>query len=300
MVEKTHVLSGMKIGLFGKGGSGKSTVTALMAEVLAEQGYEVTILDADSTNVGLHRALGIGQPPAPLIDYFGGAVFRGGQVTCPVDDPTRLPDAVIRWETLPEQYYAHTPNGIRYLIAGKIGDQGPGAGCDGPVAKIARDVIIDDTHPRSVTLVDFKAGFEDSARGAITSLDWVIVVIDPTNAAIQMAADMQHMVTQIQAGELPATHHLESPEMVALANALFRNAAIQGVVLVLNRVTSQQMEDYLRSALEQRGLRALGVIHADPAIAMAWLTGSKLESERARHEIQVIVNKLEHSVVHHA
>lgn len=88
--------------------------------------------------------------------------------------------------------------------------------------------------------------------------------------------------------------------MVALANALFRNAAIQGVVLVLNRVTSQQMEDYLRSALEQRGLRALGVIHADPAIAMAWLTGSKLESERARHEIQVIVNKLEHSVVHYA
>lgn len=300
MVEKTHVLSGMKIGIFGKGGSGKSTVTALMAEVLAEQGYEVTILDADSTNVGLHRALGIDQPPMPLIDYFGGAVFRGGQVTCPVDDPTRLPDAVIRWETLPEQYYAHTSNGIRYLIAGKIGDQGPGAGCDGPVAKIARDVIIDDTHLRSVTLVDFKAGFEDSARGAITSLHWAVVVVDPTHAAIQMAVDMQHMVQQIQAGVLPATQHLESPEMVALANTLFRNASIRGTLPVLNRVTSQQMEDYLRSALEERGLRVSGVIHADPAISMAWLTGSKLESERARHEIQVIVNELEHSVVHHA
>jgi hypothetical protein len=34
---------------------------------------------------------------------------------------------------------AQASNGIRYLIAGKIGDQGPGAGCDGPVAQIARE-----------------------------------------------------------------------------------------------------------------------------------------------------------------
>jgi CO dehydrogenase maturation factor len=297
MNKNIHSLGGMKIGMFGKGGSGKSTVTMLLAQVLSERGYEVTILDADSTNVGLHQALGIDRPPAPLIDYFGGAVFRGGQVTCPVDDPTPLPDAVIRWETLPETYYARTSNGIHYLIAGKIGAQGPGAGCDGPVAKIARDVTIAGAPDNAVTLVDFKAGFEDSARGAITSLDWAIVVVDPTSAAIQMAADMQHMVAQIQTGELPATEHLESPEMVALANALFRNASIQGVLLVLNRVTSQQMEDYLCSALEERGLRASGVIHADPAIAMAWLTGSKLDSEIARHEVQNVICELERVVI---
>lgn len=297
MIEKTHTLAGMKIGLFGKGGSGKSTVTALLAKELAEQGYEVTILDADSTNVGLHQVLGIDRPPAPLMDYFGGAVFRGGIVTCPVDDPTPLSDAVIRWETLADSYCARTPNGIRYLVAGKIGDQGPGAGCDGPVAKIARDVTIDGPPDRVVTLVDFKAGFEDSARGVITSLDWAIFVVDPTNAAIQMAVDMQHMVTQIQAGELPATEHLESPEMVEEANALFRNASIRGVLFVLNRVTSQQMEDYLRSKLEEHDLNPLGVIHADPAIAMAWLTGSALTSDQAQREIQAVVGELERVVV---
>lgn len=41
MIEKTHTLAGMKIGMFGKGGAGKSTVTALLARELAEQGYEV-------------------------------------------------------------------------------------------------------------------------------------------------------------------------------------------------------------------------------------------------------------------
>ena len=297
MIEKTHTLAGMKIGLFGKGGAGKSTVIAFLAKELVEHGYEVYILDADSTNVGLHQALGLDHPPAPLMDYFGGAVFRGGQVTCPVDDPTLLPDAAFRWETLPDTYRAQASNGIRYLIAGKIGDQGPGAGCDGPVAKIARDLTIEGTPDKAVTLVDFKAGFEDSARGAITSLDWAIVVVDPTNAAIQMAVDMRHMVAQIQAGELPATEHLESPEMVEQANALFRNASIQGVLFVLNRVTSQQMEDYLRSKLENYDLKPLGVIHADPSIAMAWLTGSTLTSNKAQREVQAVVGELERAVV---
>jgi CO dehydrogenase maturation factor len=297
MIEKTHTLAGMKIGVFGKGGSGKSTVTALLARELTEHDYEVYILDADSTNVGLHQALGLDHLPSPLMDYFGGAVFRGGKVTCPVDDPTPLPDAVIRWKMLPDNYRAQTSNGIRYLIAGKIGDQGPGAGCDGPVAKIARDLTIEGTPDKALTLVDFKAGFEDSARGAITSLDWAMVVVDPTNAALQMAVDMRHMVEQIRAGALPATQHLESPYLVEQANAMFRHASIQGVLFVLNRVTSQQMEDYLCDKLEEHDIKPLGVIHADPAIAMAWLTGSTLESDQAQREILRVVDKLERVVV---
>jgi CO dehydrogenase maturation factor len=299
MIEKVHTLAGKKIGIFGKGGSGKSTVTALLAQALGERGYEVNILDADSTNVGLHQALGIERPPAPLIDYFGGMVFRGGRVSCPVDDPTPLPNAMIRWETLPDRYYAQGSNGVRYLIAGKIGDQGPGAGCDGPVAKIARDVFIAGSPDRTVTLVDFKAGFEDSARGVITGLDWAVVVVDPTTASIQMAIDMQRMVEQVKAGELPATQHLESPEQVEMANSIFLNAPIQGVLFVLNRVTSRQMEDYLRGKLREHGLKPLGVIDADPSVAMAWLTGSKLNSTQTRQEVENVVNELERAVAFH-
>jgi CO dehydrogenase maturation factor len=128
MSEKTHFLEGKKIGIFGKGGAGKSTVTTFLAQGLHDRGYEVCIVDADSTNVGLHRALGVDAPPASLIDYFGDTVFRGGRVSCPVDDPTPLPDAEIGWDELPETYQARTSEGIVYLVAGKIGDQGPGGG----------------------------------------------------------------------------------------------------------------------------------------------------------------------------
>ena len=82
------------MGVFGKGGSGKSTFVALLAQVLQEKGYEVCVVDADSTNEGMSQALGVELSPRPLIDYYGGMVFGGGAVTCPVDDPTRLLRAV--------------------------------------------------------------------------------------------------------------------------------------------------------------------------------------------------------------
>jgi len=240
VIEKEKGLAGKRIGVFGKGGSGKSTVLVLLARVLRQRGYEVCILDADSTNIGMPGALGIDRAPKTLIDYFGGMVFSGGLVTCPVDDPTPLPGAEFSLEELPSEFYAQSQDGITLLEAGKIGDQGPGAGCDGPISKVARDIKIHQNGEQPVTLVDFKAGFEDSARGVITSLDWAVVVVDPTVAAVEMAANMKDMVRQIKEGVLPATDHLESPELVEWANKIFDQARIKDVSIVLNNVRDEE------------------------------------------------------------
>lgn len=50
-------LIGKRIGIFGKGGSGKSTVAILLTQALRDQGYHVCLLDADSTNIGLAQTL---------------------------------------------------------------------------------------------------------------------------------------------------------------------------------------------------------------------------------------------------
>jgi len=286
-------LNGKRIGFFGKGGSGKSTVTVILAKALQEHGYDVCVLDADSTNVGLHQALGIDAPPKTLLEYYGGMVFSGGRVTCPVDDPTPLPDAEISLGELSPQYYAINDGGVVLLVAGKIGDQGPGAGCDGPVAKIARDVIIHGGSQEPVTLIDFKAGFEDSARGAVTSLDWAIVVVDPTTASVEIAVNMREMVRQIKTHVLPATAHLESPELVALANQIFTQARIKDLSFVLNKVPGKAIESYLRDKLHQRGIEPVGLVHEDSSVLFAWLKGELVRSEQALKEVQPIVNKLE-------
>lgn len=285
-------LSGKRIGIFGKGGSGKSTFTVLLARTLRDRGYQVYILDADSTNIGLAKALGFEKPTIPLMDYFGGMVFSGGAVTCPVDDPTPLAGAEIHLETLPERYFVQD-NGITLLIAGKIGDQGPGAGCDGPVSKIARDLRIHSGGEQTLMLIDFKAGFEDSARGAITSLDWAFVVVDPTLAAIEMANDMQNMVSRMKALELPATMHLENTELVAIANRLFTEAKIKGVLFVINKIQDPEMEIYLRKELLMRGLEPLGTIFEDPSVSIAWLKGYPLDMMQTKREVQKIATALE-------
>lgn len=83
-------LSGMRIIICGKGGGGKSTLTALMARVLTEKGYDVHVVDGDPSNPGLYRMLGFEEAPEPLMDFFGGTVFTGGESNLPGRRPVSL------------------------------------------------------------------------------------------------------------------------------------------------------------------------------------------------------------------
>ena len=49
----------MKICITGKGGSGKSMFSALLARVLSAKGYNVLLTDADESNMGLQHMLGM-------------------------------------------------------------------------------------------------------------------------------------------------------------------------------------------------------------------------------------------------
>lgn len=296
---RSTVLAGKRIGVFGKGGSGKSTAIVLLAIHLQDLGYEVCVLDADSTNLGLSHVLGIEPDPDPLMGYYGGMVFSGGQVTCPVDDPTLLPGNEINLDELPAKYYRHNRAGITFLIAGKIGEFGPGAGCDGPVSKIARDLRIKKPNGSLVTLVDFKAGFEDTARGVITGLDWAIVIVDPTLAAVEMAVNMRDMINQIKNGKLPATRHLRSFELVNIANKLFTEARIKGALYILNKIRNKETEEYLRTKLGAAGIYPEGIIHEDPAISLSWLMGTPMEAKKSHGEILSFIEKLEAAESHY-
>jgi CO dehydrogenase nickel-insertion accessory protein CooC1 len=286
-------LNQKRIGILGKGGAGKSTVAVLMATALRRHGYEVCLLDADSTNMGIHQVLGFESQPSSLIDYFGGMIFSGGSVTCPVDDPTPLTGAELSLSQLSTRYYARNKDGIYLLIAGKIGDLGPGAGCDGPISKIARDLRIQTDQDDLVTLVDFKAGFEDTSRGVITGLDWIIAVVDPTNAAIQIAVHMKEMIEKIQAGQPPSIEHFEDPQLAELAKRLFKEATIKGLFVALNRIRDKEMERYLREHIHQYGIAIAGVIPEDPSITTHWLHGTPITNPQRINEADKIITALE-------
>ena len=293
MAKENEIFADKRIGIMGKGGSGKSTVTVLLAKALRNYGYQVCVLDADSTNIGIHQALGFKKSPSPLMDYFGGAVFSGGAVSCPVDDPTHLPGSEISLKEIPTKYYSQNQNEFFLFVLGKIGDKGPGAGCDGPISKITRDLRIREIGNKPVTLIDIKAGLEDSARGVITGMDWLITVVDPNTAAIQIAADIKNLVRQIQAGELPSTEHLESPELVEKAKKIFREARIKKSFVIMNRIKNKKIENYVKEKLNEKGISPIGVIHEDNSIPLSWIEGNFLEGIKAKNDIIQAIKRLE-------
>jgi len=294
--EDNQPLSGKRIGVFGKGGSGKSTITSLIAQELIKNEYGVIVLDADSTNLGLFRVLDIEHPPRALMDYFGGTVFSGGAVTCPVDDPAPLENAQVELEKINDIYYGQSPDGILFFAAGKIGGEGPGAGCDGPVVKIARDFRVNTDGVPAVTLIDFKAGLEDTARGVVTSLDLVVFVIDPSLVSVEMASNMKEIVKSIQTHGRPATAHLEDPELIEWANRFYEDSNLVGIHFILNRISSQEEDKIIREALKQEGIEPCCMIHQNSDISSAWLKGLPIRNEEPHIEIQGLIGLLENDI----
>jgi CO dehydrogenase nickel-insertion accessory protein CooC1 len=213
-----------------------------------------------------------------------------------VDDPTPLDGAEIPLDALPPDYLAQAQSHVYLLSGGKLGEWGAGAGCDGPISKIARDIRVRVNSQPVVTLVDFKAGFEDTARGVVTGMDWVTVIVDPTQASLALANHMKQMVEAIHAGHLPATKHLGNVALVELANQLFHESPLQGASFVLSKISGEKTESFLRRRLADRGITPIGVIRQNPRIGKAWLTGGVIDDARSRRDAKSVVLELEKAV----
>tara|TARA_R110000787_G_scaffold286351_2_gene404324 strand:+ start:133 stop:699 length:567 start_codon:yes stop_codon:yes gene_type:complete len=173
------------------GGSGKSTLTVLLAAILQRRSYEVLVIDGDVSNPeGLIRllfGLGVEGEPEPLVEFFGDLDV----VTCPVDDPaplTRAGDSTPLLEKkidltreIPPQFIRQRDK-IRFLQVGKI--KSYGQGCDGPLEKVVRNFV---TTGDAVSIIDMKAGIEHFGRGIPHSLDIVLGVLDYTLEPVSIA-----------------------------------------------------------------------------------------------------------------
>lgn len=263
-------LSGKRILVSGKGGSGKSSIVALMADALHEKGYEVIALDGDASNPGgLARMMfGVKRSPKPLIEFFGGRI----RVECPVDNPaplTRKDDALpiternIDLDEIPSEYFFQK-EGIVLFQVGKIKEACEG--CDGPMSKVTRDFIV---KGGQVTLIDIEAGLEHFGRGVEKNVDVVLTDVDPTFESFLIAE-----------------------KVVKLCKAM----GIEKVWALLNKVQSKEMESIMIKELKKRNVKTIGLVHHDPKIVKAGLEGAALDKCEALEEVKQIVERLEKAV----
>lgn len=157
----------MRVALAGKGGVGKTTISATLARLLARSGQPVVAIDADS-NPNLATALGL--PP--------GAVATSGALP-PSLVSRRLagPRLSLPVEEVLERFAVPAPDGVRLLSMGAPAHAAEGCLCSAHAAVSA--VLADlDARPDIVAITDMEASPEHLSRGTARHVDALLLVTE--------------------------------------------------------------------------------------------------------------------------
>jgi len=182
-----------KIAIGGKGGVGKTTVSAIWAQLLAQEGFDVLAIDADPST-SLASAFGIAseQSPEPLIKMKELIAERTGTGKDAVGAYFRLNPKV---SDLPEQYW-HETNGLKLLVLGAITQAGGGCAC--PEGAFLKALLTHTILQREeIVLVDLAAGVEFMGRASVQGIDALIVVVEPGSRSIETAVNMAKMARKL-------------------------------------------------------------------------------------------------------
>jgi CO dehydrogenase maturation factor len=173
----------VRIALAGKGGAGKTTLTATMARVAARGGRRVVCIDGDS-NPNLAPALGIRIEPEALPVHVVSRRFEGPALQHPLEDVL-------------DSHTQRGPDGIQLALMGRPdhAEQGCLCAAHATVAAVLADL---GGLPDRLALVDMEASPEHLARGTTRHVDTLVLVTEPYYRSLETARRMAGL-----AGELP-------------------------------------------------------------------------------------------------
>ncbi|MHB8909011.1 MAG: ATP-binding protein [Syntrophales bacterium] len=230
----------MKIAVSGKGGVGKTLLSAFLARAFAADGRKVIAIDADpDANLGAT----LGFPDADKIvpishlkdlvrERTGAKESAGGlffKLNPKVDD---LPDD-----------YSVRHDGIRLMVMGEVKKGGSGCYCpeNALLSSLMSHLLLgrDD-----VVILDMAAGIEHLSRGTAQAVDKLIIVVEPGRASLETAQRVQKLAADI---------------------------GIKELAVVGNKVHGADEEAYIRKGTP--GLEMLGFIPYDAGLVDAQMQG---------------------------
>jgi len=246
----------MKLGIVGKGGVGKTTIAALLADAFAATGRRVVAIDTDS-NPNLGFSLGLSPEETEAVPPLPRSVMVGARGDLTVDDVL-------------DDYGRTTPAGVTLLSAIKVTEAGGGCTCGGHAT--VRSLLSEALDGRAdVTIVDMEAGLEHLSRsgGTLAHADVLLVIMEPSRKAV-----------------------LTASRTVALAADL----GIPAVLGLGNKADHPGDVELFGALCAEYGVKLAGVIPHDPDIARANRAGVRLEAGQAvpvREELARIVDVLD-------
>jgi CO dehydrogenase maturation factor len=189
-----------KVAVCGKGGSGKTTAVALLTLALKEAGRRVIVIDADESNPGLGRMLGIKGEPRPLSDLFG-------------EDGLFSERERFSMEDIPPGFIS-VVDGVRFMAVGKILD--PFQGCACSLAESARQIVEKlELKEGELLILDMEAGVESFGRGIERHADTILIVVEPSFESIAVAERIARMAQGMGIGRVGVVLNKMASEVMA-------------------------------------------------------------------------------------
>lgn len=236
-----HTITFMKLAVTGKGGVGKTTISALMAYSLKSAGHNVVAIDADPDS-NLLACMGYADASEikPLVELKSLIEERMGVAPGTTGGMFRLNPFI---EDIPEKYSVDI-DGIRVLVAGAV--KKGGAGCYCPENSLLRALISHLLLEKDMSLViDMEAGVEHLTRGTVQAVDHLLIAADPGRRGIETALRIKGLADEI---------------------------GLKRISVVGNKIRSEADEKFLRDALP--GMEMAGFIPYDESLLDAERSGN--------------------------
>ena len=184
-VEKSSLpKGGRKVAITGKGGSGKTALTAIMTGLLARnENLKILAIDADSA-VGLPYALGV------KINNTVSEIRR--QM---IEDPKVKAEMQNKHIRTVMEEALEIGNGFHLLVMGR--PEGPGCYC--AINDLLRYGIEGLSRQFDITLIDCEAGPEQVNRRVVQGVDVLVIVTDASIRGIRVAGAIREVVQRDEA-----------------------------------------------------------------------------------------------------
>ena len=185
----------MKIAITGKGGVGKSTLSAVLARLAQKDGKTVLAVDSDP-DANLAFALGIPEEQRRAIipisqqkelieERVGAKLKQFGQI---FKLNPHVSDVADR--------FGVKFQGINLLVFGAI--EAGGSGCACPENTFLRNLLSHIVLQRDeFVIVDMEAGIEHLGRGTASGVDVMAVVVEPTAQSVGTAESIARLAPQV-------------------------------------------------------------------------------------------------------
>jgi CO dehydrogenase maturation factor len=189
----------VKIAFVGKGGSGKTTLSALFARHLAAAGDTVVAVDAD-INQHLGVALGLAEDEVPALPALGARLtpikeyLRGDNpliesaaAMVKTTPPGRGSRLLVPGGDDPIHGLARRVDGVLLLVTGAFAEEDLGVACYHAkvgAVELYLNHLVDG--PGRHVVVDMTAGADAFASGLFTRFDLTFVVAEPTRKGVSV------------------------------------------------------------------------------------------------------------------